>query len=82
MSGADDNNPAAASIDGDDFAVLINAEGQYSIWPGGTAVPEGWSAVGPRGSKTECLAFVEANWTDMRPRSLVAASKPAPSAKS
>jgi MbtH protein len=58
------------TIDGDVFAVLVNEEGQYSLWPAGKAVPEGWSRVGPTGTKAECLAFVEANWTDMRPRSL------------
>ena len=32
----------------------------------------GWHAgeAGQQGSKADCLAFVEANWTDMRPLSL------------
>lgn len=58
------------SIDGDVFIVLVNDEGQHSIWPAGSAVPEGWSQIGPIGSRAECLAFVDANWTDMRPMSL------------
>jgi MbtH protein len=81
MSGADDKTPGAASIDGDDFVVLVNDEGQHSIWPGRTAVPEGWSAVGPRGPKDICIAYIEANWTDMRPRSLTAGSKRKAAAK-
>jgi MbtH protein len=36
-------------------------------------VPAGWSvafgADGPQ-SRDDCLAYVEANWTDLRPRSL------------
>jgi MbtH protein len=27
--------------------------------------------VGPRGKRKECLDYIELNWTDMRPRSLV-----------
>ncbi len=58
------------SIDGDRFIVLINAEWQYSLWPAGGTVPDGWTLAHPRASKAECLAYVEAHWTDMRPLSL------------
>ena len=58
------------SIDGDEFIILINGEDQHSIWPSAIPVPAGWTQIGPVGSKAECLAFIEANWTDMRPRSL------------
>jgi MbtH protein len=58
------------SIDGDVFIVLINEEGQHSLWPAGKAVPEGWSKVNGEASKAASLAYVEAHWTDMRPISL------------
>lgn len=58
------------SIDGDEFVVLVNHEGQHSLWPSAITIPEGWTQTGPKGTKAECLAFVEANWTDMRPLSL------------
>lgn len=58
------------TIDGDLFQVLINEEGQHSLWPAAQKPPKGWKAVGPSGSKDECLAFVEQNWQDMRPLSL------------
>jgi MbtH protein len=54
-----------------DYLVLVNAEGQYSLWRTFKAIPPGWTAVGPRGNRTECLAYVEKNWTDMRPKSLI-----------
>ena len=57
------------AVDGESFCVLVNAELQYSVWPSGKPVPAGWSRVGPRGPKAECLAYIEANWTDMRPLS-------------
>ena len=60
----DDEGPA------DDWIVLINDEEQYSLWPASNAMPAGWRAVGPRGSKAETLAYVESCWVDMRPRSL------------
>lgn len=58
------------SIDGDRFKVLMNDEEQYSLWPADLDVPSGWRQVGAEGDKASCLAYVEANWTDMRPASL------------
>ncbi|MEY2936080.1 MAG: hypothetical protein RL033_6829 [Pseudomonadota bacterium] len=52
------------------FLVVMNHEEQYSIWPAHRAVPAGWRAVEKSGKKAECLAFIEATWTDLRPRSL------------
>lgn len=52
------------------YKVVINDEEQYSIWPVERENAPGWRDVGPTGSKTECLAFIDAVWTDMRPRSL------------
>ncbi|WP_456046650.1 MbtH family protein [Streptomyces parvulus] len=50
--------------------VVINEEEQYSIWPEGKAVPAGWRAVGDPAPKQQCLEYIEAHWTDMRPLSL------------
>ncbi|WP_217473666.1 MbtH family protein [Stutzerimonas stutzeri] len=52
------------------FKVLVNHEEQYSLWPDYKAVPAGWRETGQRGSKAECLAYVDREWTDMRPLSL------------
>lgn len=52
------------------FKVLINGEEQYSLWPEYKAVPAGWKEAGKSGPKQECLDFIEAAWTDMRPLSL------------
>jgi MbtH protein len=54
-----------------EFCVLINEEGQYSLWPTFKEVPDGWTTVGPRGARAECLTYIEEHWTDMRPRSLI-----------
>ena len=51
------------------YAVVINHEEQYSIWPADREVPRGWKAVGFRGTKQECLDYIEEVWTDMRPLS-------------
>jgi MbtH protein len=56
--------------DSGEYAVVVNHEEQYSIWLADSPIPAGWSEVGKRGSKAECLAQVNALWTDMRPRSL------------
>lgn len=52
------------------FNVVVNDEGQYSIWWDGRELPAGWRAEGTRGSKEECLAHIDEVWTDMRPLSL------------
>lgn len=52
------------------FKVLVNGEEQYSLWPEYKAVPAGWREAGKSGPKQDCLAFIEAAWTDMRPLSL------------
>ena len=52
------------------YKVVVNHEGQYSIWPADRENPSGWSDGGKVGLKEECLAYVEEIWTDMRPLSL------------
>ncbi|HEU5377241.1 MAG TPA: MbtH family protein [Ktedonobacteraceae bacterium] len=52
------------------YKVVVNHEGQYSIWPVERGNPLGWKDVGKRGPKNECLAYIEEIWTDMRPLSL------------
>ena len=56
-----------------EFRVLVNAEGQHSLWPQALDIPQGWELTGAAGDRSVCLAWIEANWTDMRPKSLVAA---------
>jgi len=57
------------------YLVLVNDEGQYSLWPAGIAVPAGWSTACGADSRANCLAYIEAQWTDMRPKSLVRAER-------
>jgi MbtH protein len=58
------------SDNSDEYVVVVNDEEQFSIWPAGREVPAGWSAGRFRGTKADCLAHIDAVWTDMRPRSL------------
>ncbi len=52
------------------YAVVVNHEEQYSIWPADRELPLGWQDTGKHGTKDECLAYIEEVWTDMRPLSL------------
>ena len=52
------------------YRVVINREEQYSILPIHEDNPEGWRDVGKQGTRQECLDFIVAVWTDMRPLSL------------
>ncbi|MCF3178964.1 MbtH family protein [Streptomyces polychromogenes] len=52
------------------FVVLVNDEGQHSLWPAARTVPAGWTSVFGRDTRQNCLAYVEENWTDLRPASL------------
>jgi uncharacterized protein YbdZ (MbtH family) len=51
------------------FAVLVNDEEQHSLWLADMAVPAGWQLVYGPDSRQACLDYVEANWSDIRPRS-------------
>jgi MbtH protein len=53
------------------YLVLVNDEGQHSLWPAFAGIPEGWEKIFGEAGRQECLDFIEANWTDMRPRSLI-----------
>jgi MbtH protein len=50
------------------FAVVVNDEEQYSIWPTERELPAGWSPVRFTGSRDECLGHIAEIWNDMRPR--------------
>jgi MbtH protein len=52
------------------FYVLVNDEDQHALWPAFAEIPAGWRTVCGPAERAESLAYVEANWTDMRPRSL------------
>ncbi|MGE0992666.1 MbtH family protein, partial [Bacillus sp. GMa5/2] len=41
------------------YKVLINEEGQYSLWPAFLDVPIGWSVVYEEASRQSCLEYVE-----------------------
>jgi MbtH protein len=53
------------------YLVLVNDEGQHSLWPVAIEVPAGWSTTFGEDSRQACLDYIERTWTDMRPRSLV-----------
>jgi len=48
--------------------VVVNDEGQYSIWRLGLPIPVGWRTDGFSGAREDCLRHIEEVWTDMRPR--------------
>ncbi len=53
------------------FHVLVNDQGQHSLWPSFVAVPQGWKVVHELGTREACLDYINKNWTDMRPKSLI-----------
>jgi MbtH protein len=65
------NNP----FDDEDgtFHVLVNDEGQHSLWPAFVDVPAGWSTVLASTTRQSCIDYVNERWVDMRPRSLIQA---------
>ncbi|MFE2292653.1 MbtH family protein [Streptomyces sp. NPDC059452] len=52
------------------YHVVVNHEDQYSVWPQGRDIPDGWNTTGFTGLIDACMAEIERVWTDMRPRSL------------
>lgn len=53
------------------YQVLINDENQYSLWPSLIEIPTGWAIVHSDDSRSACIDFIEQQWTDMRPQSLI-----------
>ncbi|CRK58145.1 MbtH protein [Alloactinosynnema sp. L-07] len=53
------------------YLVLVNEEGQHSLWPAYLAVPAGWTQVFGDAPRQECLDYTNEHWTDLRPKSLV-----------
>jgi MbtH protein len=52
------------------YKVVVNHDGQYSIWPAYKIPALGWADAQKQGTKVECLTFIQSAWTDMRPKSL------------
>jgi uncharacterized protein YbdZ (MbtH family) len=55
------------------YLALVNAEGQYSLWPSYVDMPEGWEATHGPASRASCLEHINEHWVDMRPNSLIQA---------
>ncbi len=49
------------------YLALVNPLGQYSLWPAFAQVPPGWQVARGRGTRDECLAYIDEAWTDQRP---------------
>jgi MbtH protein len=54
----------------DSYKVVVNDEGQYSLWPAERENALGWHDAGPSGDKETCLRYISERWIDMRPISL------------
>ncbi|GGP56118.1 MbtH family protein [Streptomyces melanogenes] len=57
------------------YLVLVNDENQHSLWPASLAVPAGWRTTHGPAARQVCLDAIEETWTDLRPASLIAATK-------
>lgn len=57
----------SAREDSVQYEVVVNDEGQYSIWWVGRERPAGWHAEGKQGTRGECLEHIDTVWIDMRP---------------
>jgi len=58
------------------YSVLVNAEGQHSLWPDFADPPAGWTTVHGPTDRGTCLDYINTHWTDLRPHSLTARLAP------
>jgi len=56
---------------GGSYFALANDERQYSLWPAFVDVPAGWRVAHGQDTRQACLDYISAQWTDMRPDSLI-----------
>ena len=40
------------------YEVIVNAQGQFGIWPRDLRLPKGWRQVGKSGGKAEAMAYL------------------------
>lgn len=52
------------------YIVLMNDEGQYSIWPAFLDIPAGWTVIYGKESRQLCLDYINSRWTGMSPNRL------------
>lgn len=52
------------------YVVVRNDEEQYSIWRTSLDVPAGWHVVGGPRTEDDAIAWIDREWTDMRPKSV------------
>ena len=54
------------------FHVLVNDEGQHSLWPAFIPVPAGWTVAHGDADRASCQDYIDAHRTDLRPKTLAA----------
>ncbi len=59
-----------ATKDKNTYRVVVNQEGQYSIFSVSKRIPSGWTDIGKSGTTAELLAYIKEKWTDMTPVTL------------
>ncbi|KJK58370.1 MbtH family protein [Saccharothrix sp. ST-888] len=57
-------------VPGGAFSVLVNADGQFSLWPATVEVPAGWTVAHGPADRATSLDYVNEHWTDLRPSGL------------
>lgn len=62
------NNPFEQT-DGQ-YIVLINEEGQHSLWPAAMNIPAGWSVALSASDRQTCMTYITTHWQDLRPQSI------------
>lgn len=50
------------------FVVLINHQGEHSLWPAAAEIPSGWSTAFEQNRRQACIEYINENWTNMRPK--------------
>lgn len=49
------------------FHLLLNPQGQYSLWPVFAALPQGWQAVFGPADAAGCNAWLKEHWSNLHP---------------
>ncbi|MBG9815732.1 MULTISPECIES: MbtH family protein [Bacillus] len=52
------------------FLVLVNEQGQHSLWPSFAPVPDGWEKVFGEDTRNACIDYIQTHWQDLRPLNL------------
>ncbi|HEY0857297.1 MAG TPA: MbtH family NRPS accessory protein [Albitalea sp.] len=60
----------------DSFAIIVNGSNEFGVWPTQWRLPEGWSFIGPTGTRSEMEELLRRQFVETAPAPFIARAQP------